>query len=661
MATTAAIDRIPAETLDHVFSYLNIHQIYRCLTVSKFWFEITIARLYSFSPDMVLTRQDLFDLFYKRRHHIRHAAWNCSPPFNDHFREIESLLTPDPSKLRQLRRGQDDEDDTLTPALTFSTVKTLMFEGKLIDDMMPRFYEFLSKVPSLTRLELQFTEVHVAPAFFNQPPPLGMAAEAALLTGFETAAQEVIDLWTLLDILPNLEHLNLMGCRYVPRAEPAMAVDNHAASSSTTITGPNAATEPSAATSNGALSPKIRNSTRQNMPRKVYRLKSFHFSQMLFASVDPVLLLSQLPDLDELGVHSSRYFRHVVAHTFYDPVIFARALRLHCPKITHLVVEDWLPICLVLPATASSTLPATALAQEVLSVGATTVIPTPPEPPALPVDVTAAQPISVISPDYLHDDLDLVDYNGEDSLEPILPLLTTLECPRGIFTAEDFEQCYRLQHLVEIDVSDSRDADRVLPFVINRWRDRPQTRIQSHHLQAVLERCSKLKDFRATHRAIRFEDMVLDQEEENDDAEHSRLVLGEGQQELKTRPWACEATLEYLSIGFILPSADKYAHRAVWSQLGRLQRIEDLSLVLTNLIPSLDHGMTSLSLLPRLKRYSVARTCWGFPEKEAALWIATECRSLEKWRQDCLRSREMVVQTKSWFEGIGKGKLWVNK
>ncbi|KAG0046270.1 hypothetical protein BGZ83_008548 [Gryganskiella cystojenkinii] len=632
---SAAIDRIPTETLDQILSCLTIHQIYRCLTVSQFWYQVAIARLYSFSPGAVLARQDLFDLFYQHRHHIRHAAWNCSPPFQDRVREIRTLLVLDSRQHQEGNEwiassmGMKSTASTTVTNSNSSAVKTLFFEGKLMDHMMPRFYETLSMLPSLTRLDLQFTEVHVAPAFLNQPNPMGMAGDPALAMDLATTtAQETIEIWTLLNVLPNLEYLTLLGCKYAPLpgtekakkspATPPMATDAVATTS----------TESGVAYTEAETKAAAALTVLEIIPKRTYKLKSFHFQQILFATLDPIRLLAQFPCLDELGIHSSRYFRHVIGTSYYDPITFARGLRHHCSKITHLVVEDWLPICLSLPTIAAASTGAAATAK--------------------PGTVIQGLP---------YEDRDLFDYQGESTLEPILPKLTTLECPRGILTAEDFELCYRLEHLVEIDVSDARENEQVLPFVINRWRGRPQTKIQGYHLQTVLERCSKLKDFRATNRTIHWDQMALHAgEDENGEVGSS----GEPVQ-YQTRPWACESTLEYLSIGFMVPTADRRAHRAIWSHLGRLRRLEDLQLILTNLIPSLEHGMGSLARLPRLKRYTAARSCWSFPDKETALWIAQECKTLEKWHQNCQRSKEMVKESREWFESIGKGKLWVTK
>ncbi|KAF8949201.1 hypothetical protein BGZ47_008980 [Haplosporangium gracile] len=99
--------------------------------------------------------------------------------------------------------------------------------------------------------------------------------------------------------------------------------------------------------------------------------------------------------------------------------------------------------------------------------------------------------------------------------------------------------------------------------------------------QRVLETCSSLRVVSLPD-GIPFRHMVDDSSDTN------------GVEARMTRSWACEGTIETLTMGFLLSTARRDDHRLIWRHLGRLSKLRCLTLTRSNLIPSLDFGITEL-------------------------------------------------------------------
>ncbi|KAK3834700.1 MAG: hypothetical protein JOS17DRAFT_737483 [Linnemannia elongata] len=113
-----------------------------------------------------------------------------------------------------------------------------------------------------------------------------------------------------------------------------------------------------------------------------------------------------------------------------------------------------------------------------------------------------------------------------------------------------------------------------------RWMRRRRM-CSSLDYQLVLETCSALQVV-SFPCGIPFHHMVDDPSDAN------------GMRPRMTRKWACEETIETLNIGFVLSTALKDDHRLIWRHLGRLRKLRCLTLTHSNLIPSLDFGISEL-------------------------------------------------------------------
>lgn len=110
-----------------------------------------------------------------------------------------------------------------------------------------------------------------------------------------------------------------------------------------------------------------------------------------------------------------------------------------------------------------------------------------------------------------------------------------------------------------------------------RWRRECSTL----DYQRVLETCSALRVVSLPY-GIPFRHMVDD----SSDTDGVGLRM--------TRRWACEGTIETLHLGFVLSTARRDDHRLIWRHLGRLRKLRCLTLKHSNLIPSLDFGISEL-------------------------------------------------------------------
>ncbi|KAG0374766.1 hypothetical protein BGX24_009992 [Mortierella sp. AD032] len=75
-------------------------------------------------------------------------------------------------------------------------------------------------------------------------------------------------------------------------------------------------------------------------------------------------------------------------------------------------------------------------------------------------------------------------------------------------------------------------------------------------------------------------------------SDDTRVMAGEDTR--TTRRWACEETLESLTVGFVLSTSHRSDHRLIWRHLGRLRKLQSLELTRSTLIPSLDFGIDEL-------------------------------------------------------------------
>ncbi|KAG0359872.1 hypothetical protein BG005_011929 [Podila minutissima] len=316
-------------------------------------------------------------------------------------------------------------------------------------------------------------------------------------------------------------------------------------------------------------------------------------------TVDPVLMLSMLPDLQELSVGSRRYFQNSYEYNFYDPVEYARALQKFCPRIERYTIIDWLPHCLFLPRSVASTPITLSLA------------PTPRREIASPVFLPGS--ISSLS---------------SSEIVPVLPNLKNLRCAAALsdirdatydsfsvalIAAQDLHRLDQLTHLVRLDISLLTRPNRTdLKDVPQEMARLGQTPVTSRDILQVLETCPNLRVLLARGRVIRFDDML----------ECAGLDLDDIYQGTdKILQWACRDHLETLSIGISVSTSNAKCHHFVWSQLAQLVQMKHLMLTATTLFAALSHGLDSTRHWTRLETFGIEMSPWPFADDETAFWM----------------------------------------
>ncbi|KAG0284063.1 hypothetical protein BGZ96_011560 [Linnemannia gamsii] len=189
--------------------------------------------------------------------------------------------------------------------------------------------------------------------------------------------------------------------------------------------------------------------------------------------------------------------------------------------------------------------------------------------------------------------------------------------------------------------------------LVEHQRLRKRRQIENRDVMLFLQVCSSLRHFALTKFCIPFEHLLVADEDMskqvssgvNDDQGKS----GTGNTETSShddkttpaiQPWACEKTLESLTIGFDIATNRPEDHRLVWTHLGRFKKLRSLTFVRyhsfnsyhrSSLIPSLAFGVEGL----------LAARGGGGGEMSETL---AEIRSLPSWwAEEGLR--EMVL----WF------------
>lgn len=135
----------------------------------------------------------------------------------------------------------------------------------------------------------------------------------------------------------------------------------------------------------------------------------------------------------------------------------------------------------------------------------------------------------------------------------------------------------------------------------------------SHHLQQLLETCSHLVSFKARWRQIHGHDMLAHPETDPTCffPHYHNSVTGAR----AVRPWACEATLQELVIGFMCSQLSARQNETVYAQLGRLRVLERLELCMGSVVPTLECGMGHMRGMVALREFEMRYWCWPMPEK----------------------------------------------
>ncbi|KAG0025504.1 hypothetical protein BGZ81_007114, partial [Podila clonocystis] len=219
----------------------------------------------------------------------------------------------------------------------------------------------------------------------------------------------------------------------------------------------------------------------------------------------------------------------------------------------------------------------------------------------------------------------LHDYRSCPSRQDLFPNLTTI-------AVTDRSSSVHFAHhfLAQLAPTASRTLTRIdlsAPWgksypschdnVRRRWgKPLPEvTPLYSHLLQQLLETCTHLVSFRARCRLIHGHDML--EHPETDQTCHFPHYHHSVAGARVVRPWACEATLQELVLGFSCSQLSVRQNEVIYSQLGRLRRLERLELYFGSLVPTLECGMGLMRGMMALREFEMRYWCWPMPERSA--------------------------------------------
>ncbi|KAK3823641.1 MAG: hypothetical protein J3R72DRAFT_458945 [Linnemannia gamsii] len=193
--------------------------------------------------------------------------------------------------------------------------------------------------------------------------------------------------------------------------------------------------------------------------------------------------------------------------------------------------------------------------------------------------------------------------------------------------------------------------------VVDNRRLRKRWEVGSREVLLFLQHCSSLCSFSLTGRRISSDDLI-DGSRSSDIEDMDDETGGEGR--LFIEPWACEDTLETLTIGIDISTKHSkhhhrhYHHALVWKHLGRFKKLRSLTLKLSNLIPSPACGVEGLfagegggRVKETLEEIRSLSSWWKVEDRQAmVLWFAKSCPRLRVLGLERSRQRD----TNGWEE-----------
>ncbi|KAG0049574.1 hypothetical protein BGZ83_005583 [Gryganskiella cystojenkinii] len=486
------------------------------------------------------------------RRHIREVElWNDPDIEYDLLDLILDFRSPVPlSRLEsdnddQEDDGEDEEKFVVKPGPNQLKILSFRFSGSV--DNFERFYDLLYNLRHLIKLDLSCWE-------YSQE--------------FKT---NDVDLGRLLERMPQLAHLSIYGCGYE------------------------------------LMNPSSPTSVLYQRDQPHYRLEYFSFQSILLDTTkkEHYRLFRRLGNLTSIRVQG--YASYV--DRFFDrfvPRNFTWALEQCCPKLKEIQVCGNIPLELYRLSASISTLPETQTKDPSTS--------TPSE-----LDSELASNLGE-------------QQQGSSSSQPTPRLFSNLSKFEALhscsISSADLSylriHCQFLTHLeihsntrLDSNLCNSQAAESSSWYPVSDesvYSALPQPKPHESHitsldLQLLLEHCAHLRHFSAGMRMIQVHDMVqpvtVTGTTEAATASSSPLSLqglsGYYQSNFghlfplrEAKPWACEKTLEHLSIGFRVASASRSDHQVVYRQLARLSKLKSLYLPRTNLIPALGYGLELL-------------------------------------------------------------------
>ncbi|KAF8949202.1 hypothetical protein BGZ47_008981 [Haplosporangium gracile] len=627
--------QLPAETLALVFCNLSQKELCRCMLVSHLWHGEAQTQLYS-----NITFDSLQQSFSTRisavrphKHLLRRVAW----------RSHVSGETVVPELLDILLDYRPDEHEAKTTGSPPSLSPPLAAANS------PVFYAPGPNCPSLTHLS--YTGNSSSWRFFESvlcslTSLMSLDIHFLQRTGTRAQVGYRIDIGRILDALRCLKHLSIIGwiTEYVPptRIEPNEDHDSHV---------------------------EVEREGASTGPKDQYRLESCTFTPCLMGQDgrDASLFFRRLGNLKRIVIMPN--YSPDGVYQMGRPYDFVRALKEFCTKLESVETCGIIPLWLF-------------------------------DLPILPYD-QLLHLRSLVSGYSLQDESGLSEEQTIDAFElkrdrmrqrfheqevgellegkgadPIFPQLKRLVLGRDhSLSAQDLISLgVQARFLTDLDIQTSsdhfrfwemydEDAEAAIPpdsqsaaqlnhslspngfafyeqamFEVRRLRNRRA--FNSRDLMLFLQLCPSLVRFSMTKHSISFEDLLDDK--------------------AAIRPWACEGTLESLTIGFDIPTNQYESHKLVWDHLGRFKKLRSLTFAHSSspsipgrcgLIPSFDYGVKALfagrgvgGMSETLEEIGCLSSWWKVDDrKEMVLWFA---RSFPKLGVLGLKFHEAYVKGK---------------
>lgn len=165
--------------------------------------------------------------------------------------------------------------------------------------------------------------------------------------------------------------------------------------------------------------------------------------------------------------------------------------------------------------------------------------------------------------------------------------------------------------------------------ILENRRLRKRWKVGTREVLLFLQHCSSLRHFSLTGHAIESKDLI----QCNNRNDTGETPAAEGVSFIEQ--WACEETLETLTIGFDMScNSSKDHHALVWKHLGRFRKLRSLTLPLSTLIPSHTYGVEGLltgggRVNETLEEIRSLPSWWKMDDrKEMVLWFARSCPRL---------------------------------
>ncbi|KAG0228337.1 hypothetical protein B0O80DRAFT_502733 [Mortierella sp. GBAus27b] len=591
--------RLPAELLGLVFQYLPQSSLVRCLLVCRVWSIEASPYLYTHLELVENTKSSTLLKFRANRRNTRYLEWNSHKCGIDRGVVTELILNSWTTEATGIERALESGPNR-------ATLYSFMFKGH--PNQFPQFYHMLFSLKDLTRLSLEGS-------YFQ-------------------SSKDWISLDTILSTMPFLLELDLTGFHY-------FLLDREHVSS-------------------------------LDLDRSVCRLRTFKF--------DVTMLVNSLPDDHwtpafthrQLGIFQRLgNLEHVCIRegpcrsttlSRYNSNTASQVLHKCCPKLKSIEVEDFAPLELysftsptklttttttttTTTPTATTTTTATEIA--VTSTLDTIAVPATVASKAPPLDYYADTPQEQVR-------VEEQQFRSWNDAKEFFPNLTFVRA-RSL-AAEDL-RCLaaRAKYLTRVKITVWDKSKRESPDSQRQRRARPRSSITSVDMQIFLETCPNLKVFEVIGGYIYVEDMVPGPSSDgSDNVVLSRAYRALGCTRLKmtrfAKPWACERTLETLSIGFELACATPSDHRIIFAQLGRCQHLRNLTMEESNLIPTLKHGIDLLAglkdTLERVHRWSAA---YAFDDKETILWVLEHLPNLQLIGTNIYQGSGLQERIEAWI------------